>query len=289
MLKPCTSASTMPTRSPRRGERDGEVGGDGGLADAALAARDGVDAGERVRGRTAMPRAARPARSRSVSARRSLAATSRSRRRPRRSTPATEAVGGAHVALDGVGGGAAHDRELHGHASPRLPRSTDDVADHVELGDGPADLGVDHPSERGAHRARRGRRREPPARPRARARRRPRRQPRSASACSSASRRSSSSSRERSSARMKSLRRHVAHREAERDDLAGQVLGVGEVALGALAVLLELHAVAVVLAVLREQDERRRVRGLQRQDERQGREADRRASRSATPRARAML
>ena len=43
--------------------------------------------------------------------------------------------------------------------------------------------------------------------------------------------------------------------EAQRDDLAGEVLGVGEVALGALAILLDLHAVAVVLPVLREQDE----------------------------------
>src|SRR5690606_9175866 len=54
-------------------------------------------------------------------------------------------------------------------------------------------------------------------------------------------------------------------REAQRDDLAGEVLGIGEVALGALAVVLERNAVAVVLPVLREQDERCRVRGLQRQ------------------------
>ena len=68
----------------------------------------------------------------------------------------------------------------------------------------------------------------------------------------------------------------VGERHPQRDDLAGEVLGVGEVALGALAVLLDLHAVAVVLPVLREQDEGRGVRGLQRQDQRQQREVRRR-------------
>ena len=57
---------------------------------------------------------------------------------------------------------------------------------------------------------------------------------------------------------MKSFVATSLHRQPQRDDLAGEVLGVGEVALGALAVLLDLHAVAVVLAVLREQDERAR-------------------------------
>ena len=62
------------------------------------------------------------------------------------------------------------------------------------------------------------------------------------------------------------LVREVGDGHPESDDLTGEVLGVGEVALGALAVLLDLHAVAVVLAVLREQDQGRGVRGLQRED-----------------------
>ncbi len=64
----------------------------------------------------------------------------------------------------------------------------------------------------------------------------------------------------------------IGQRHPQRHDLAGEVFRVGEVALRALAVLLDLHPVAVVLTVLREQDERRSVRGLQRQDERQQRE-----------------
>src|SRR5690554_5403061 len=63
------------------------------------------------------------------------------------------------------------------------------------------------------------------------------------------------------------LARDILHRQPQGDHLAGQVFGVVEVALRALAVLLHLHPVAVVLPVLREQDHRRRVRRLQRQDE----------------------
>src|SRR5690606_33202419 len=64
--------------------------------------------------------------------------------------------------------------------------------------------------------------------------------------------------------------REVFHEQPQGDDLAGEVLGVGEVALRALAVLLDLHAVAVILTVLREQNERRRVRRLHREHEGQG-------------------
>ncbi len=70
------------------------------------------------------------------------------------------------------------------------------------------------------------------------------------------------------------LRVALLEGHAQRNDLAGEVLGVGEVALCALAVLLDLHAVAVVLPVLGEQDQRRGVRGLQRQDQRQRGEAE---------------
>ena len=57
----------------------------------------------------------------------------------------------------------------------------------------------------------------------------------------------------------------VADRDPEGRELAGQVVGVGDVALGPGPVLLVLHPVAVGLAVLGEQDQRRRVGGLQRE------------------------
>src|SRR3569833_1811956 len=50
-----------------------------------------------------------------------------------------------------------------------------------------------------------------------------------------------------------------------RGDLAGEVFGVGDAAFVPGAGALVLHPVAVVLAVQGQQDERRRVRGLQRQ------------------------
>ena len=76
---------------------------------------------------------------------------------------------------------------------------------------------------------------------------------------------SSSSSSWRSSERRKS--RVATSPTAIRSDgeLAGQVVGVGDVALGPAPVLLVLHPVAVGLAVLGEQDQRRGVGGLQRQ------------------------
>ncbi len=73
---------------------------------------------------------------------------------------------------------------------------------------------------------------------------------------------------------MKSFDAMSCDQQPQRDDLAGEVLGVGEIALGALAVLLDLHALAVVLTVLREQDQRGRVGRLQRQHERQRGEAE---------------
>ena len=68
-------------------------------------------------------------------------------------------------------------------------------------------------------------------------------------------------------------------------DLAGEELGVGEVALVAGAVLLERDPVAVVLAVLREQDQRRGVGRLQAEDERE--EDERRTGSNRRRRARA--
>src|SRR3569833_848633 len=61
----------------------------------------------------------------------------------------------------------------------------------------------------------------------------------------------------------------VAHRHPEAGHLPGQVLGVGDVALVARPVALVLDAVAVGLAVLGEQDQRRGVRGLEGQHQRQ--------------------
>ena len=74
---------------------------------------------------------------------------------------------------------------------------------------------------------------------------------------------SSSSSRSRSSARTKSRVATSRRAMPQGGDLAGEVLGVGEAALVAGAVPLELHPVTVGLAVLGEQDQRRGVRRLQ--------------------------
>jgi uroporphyrinogen-III synthase len=52
-------------------------------------------------------------------------------------------------------------------------------------------------------------------------------------------------------------------------DLAGEELGVGLRAFGDLTVVVGRHSVAALLAVLGEQDQRCRVRGLQRQHQRQ--------------------
>ena len=59
----------------------------------------------------------------------------------------------------------------------------------------------------------------------------------------------------------------LLERDPDRGDLTREVLGVGERARVHLAVALDLGAVAVGLAVLREQDQRRRVRGLRRERE----------------------
>jgi hypothetical protein len=61
----------------------------------------------------------------------------------------------------------------------------------------------------------------------------------------------------------------LPQREPQGGDLAGEELGVGEVALVAAAVLLEGDPVAVGLPVLGEQDQRRGIRGLQTQDQRE--------------------
>ena len=55
---------------------------------------------------------------------------------------------------------------------------------------------------------------------------------------------------------------HVAEGEADGGQLAGQVLGVGLSAGGDVAVPLDVGPVALVLPVLREQDQRGGVRGL---------------------------
>ncbi|BDZ49837.1 hypothetical protein GCM10025867_20780 [Frondihabitans sucicola] len=51
------------------------------------------------------------------------------------------------------------------------------------------------------------------------------------------------------------FRGHVLDREAQRYDFSGQVLGVGQIAFGPLAILLDLDSITVVLAILREQDQ----------------------------------
>ena len=67
--------------------------------------------------------------------------------------------------------------------------------------------------------------------------------------------------------------RGLVDRLAQRRDLARQVFGVRERAFGTLAVLLRLHAVAVCLAILREQDQWGCVGGLERQHQRERYEA----------------
>jgi hypothetical protein len=53
-----------------------------------------------------------------------------------------------------------------------------------------------------------------------------------------------------------------AEGQPNRRQLAGQELGVGLGAIGAGAVLLQRDSIPIVLAVLRQQDQRRRVCGL---------------------------
>ena len=67
---------------------------------------------------------------------------------------------------------------------------------------------------------------------------------------------------------------HFTQRDPQRGQFPGQVFGVRQVAFRALAVLLEGNTVPVVLAVLRQQQQRRGVGGLQGQHQRQEREAE---------------
>ena len=64
----------------------------------------------------------------------------------------------------------------------------------------------------------------------------------------------------------------LAERDPQRRDLPGQILGVRLLRRRPPPVLVRRHPVAVGLPVLREQDQRRRIGGLQRQDQRQERE-----------------
>ena len=60
---------------------------------------------------------------------------------------------------------------------------------------------------------------------------------------------------------------HVGETEANTGELAGQELGVGLRAFGDAAIDLGLHAVALLLPVLGQQDQRCRVGGLQREQQ----------------------
>jgi hypothetical protein len=134
-------------REAARREGDGEVRGDGRLADAALAARDGEHLGEAVGPE--------------------LDAAGASGTQPlgegvplprgHHGDPHVDAGdprrGGGRVPdipLDGVGRRAADDGEPHIHG--RVAAVDPHAADHVELGDGPPDLGVQHPAESAQHR-----------------------------------------------------------------------------------------------------------------------------------------
>ena len=56
--------------------------------------------------------------------------------------------------------------------------------------------------------------------------------------------------------------RDVADRQPQRGQFTGQVFGVGLGLLGSSAILVDRDAVSVLLAVLGQQDQRRRVGGL---------------------------
>ncbi len=141
-------------REALRRERDREVRGERGLADAALAARDRVDAREAVGaerdaalgGGTAEPFGERATPLGAHHADREL--------EPR--DPGHGLDGLAHVALDGGRGRAADDRQRDVHVGHAV-RLDAHVGDHVELGDGAADLGIHHAGERAPHGVRRQR------------------------------------------------------------------------------------------------------------------------------------
>ena len=130
---------------PALGESHRQVSRDRRLADAALAARDGVDAGEGVRAELGGPlRLAAP------QALGERAALGRCHHRDvdgHVGHPGDARRGGAHVPFDRVGGRAADDRQLD--ADRRVPVGGHlHAADHVELGDRLADLGVEHGGQR---------------------------------------------------------------------------------------------------------------------------------------------
>ena len=268
------SASTRPSRpgnrepvhvgvdetdaQPPRGERDGEIGGERRLADAALAARHGDHPRERVRAERHHARRA------AIAEEFGQLAPLVGRHDTDVEVDADDAGDGGrgirHLPRDALGCRAARDREGDPH---RGDVAVDrDLTEHAEVGERAAQLRIDHGPDSGADRGGGIRHRA------------------SDSTVSPDVAPFVELLEEHLELRAQhvardDLVREVGDGHAQGDDLAGEVLGVGEVALGALAVLLDLHAVAVVLAVLREEDEGGRVRRLQREDERQQREVRR--------------
>ena len=256
---PCTSASTSPTDEPAGGERDGEVRRDGGLADAALAAGDRDDARERAGAERHLAR--RAAAAQALGERAALVGDMTPTSSATSEIPVDGCRGRAHIARDAVRGRASDDRQHDADVRDAAVDARCRGPCRARRWDGAARGRATAPTARRTASARAVGHRVAPS------------SARSALVVELLEQRSRSSV--RSTSRVTTSSETVGERHAQRDDLAGEVLGVGEVALGALAVLLDLHAVAVVLAVLREQDEGRGVRGLQRQDQRQQREVRR--------------
>ena len=130
-------------RQPPRGQGDAEVGSECRLADAALAARDRVDAGQGVR---AELERLRPAAAQFVGERLTFLARHHTDAERHRSDPGRAGDGRTHVTFDRVGGRASDDRQLQVDGC-RARLVDGHRTDHVQLGDRPPQLGVDHAGE----------------------------------------------------------------------------------------------------------------------------------------------
>ena len=271
-------------REALRGHRHGEVDGHRRLADAALAGGDGVDPGQGAglgERDLALVVAAAQRRAAPCAARRS---SRRARRRPR-STPGTAPTAVGHVAGDGVAHRAAGHREQHGDRATPSATSRDLTISSSVMGRWiSGSLTVARAASTCSSRVsgmprcyvRRGR--VPPHAVGRRA---------ALSDVDGVDRLGGLGLRLLGRLRLALVALvevveqvaqlgaeevaggDLAERDPQRRDLAGEVLRVGDEALGAGPVVLVLHPVAVGLAVLREQDQRGGVRRLQREHQRQ--------------------
>ena len=150
--KPCTSASTRPTRESAAGERDGEVRGHRGFADAALAAGHGDHPGERIRSERHLARCAAAAQALGQRAPLGGRHDAHLERDIRHAGDGCRRR--AHIRRDALCCRAPDDREHD--ADGRDAVGHRDVAHHVELGDRSAQLRVDDRPDRTPDRVLRG-------------------------------------------------------------------------------------------------------------------------------------